>query len=134
MTDRALVKGQARGPVLILDEPLSFWGGLDPSNGRVIDRHHPQLGRCLTGAILVMEAGRGSSSGSHALAEAIRRGTGPAAIVLGEPDEIIVTGTLVAAELYGTTVPVVVAAEATMRTLETAAVASIDGDGSISVE
>jgi predicted aconitase with swiveling domain len=134
MTDRALVKGRVRGPVLFLDEPLSFWGGLDPASGRVIDRHHPQLGLCLTGAIVVMEAGRGSSSGSHALAEAIRRGTGPAAIVLGEPDEIIVTGCLVAAELYGTTVPVLVATEGTIRTLESAIEVSIDVDGSISVE
>ena len=43
------------------------------------------------------------------LAESIRLGTGPAGIVLGERDEIIAVGALVAAELYGNAIPVVVA-------------------------
>jgi hypothetical protein len=57
-----------------------------------------------------MPAGRGSSSSSYVLAEAIRAGTAPAAIVLGEPDPIVALGAIVAAELYGVDVPVVVAA------------------------
>ena len=44
---RPLVAGEARGPALVLEEPLSFWGGLDPETGRVIDVHHPQLGQLI---------------------------------------------------------------------------------------
>jgi predicted aconitase with swiveling domain len=40
------------------------------------------------------------------LAESIRLGTAPAAIVLAEPDPIIVMGALVARELYEIAMPV----------------------------
>ena len=63
-----------------------------------------------------MPGGRGSSSSSSVLAELIRRGAGPAAIVLGERDPIIALGAMVAEALYGRTVPVLVAdAEAYAR-------------------
>ena len=104
-----LVEGSASGDALVLDEPLSFWGGLDPLTGEIIEVNHPQRGQRVTGRILVMPSGRGSSSSATVLAEAIRLGTGPAGIVLGEPDQIIAIGALVAAELYGTRIPVVVA-------------------------
>lgn len=114
---RTLVAGEAAGPVLVLDEPLSFWGGMDPATGAIVDRHHPQVGATLTGRVLVMPSGRGSSSSSYVLAEAIRAGTAPAAIVLGEPDPIVALGSLVARELYATRVPVVVLDLASLRSL-----------------
>jgi predicted aconitase with swiveling domain len=104
---RALHDGSGDGTALVLGEPLSFWGGLDPATGRIIDRRHPQLGESVTGRVLVMTAGRGSSSSSTVLAEALRAGTGPAAILLCELDEIIVLGALVAEILDGRSVPVV---------------------------
>lgn len=104
---RTLVGGEVTAPVLVLDEPLSFWGGFDPHDGRVIDRNHPQHGEVLTGRVVVMAASRGSSSSSSVLAEAIRLGTAPAAIVLGEPDAIVALGALAAAELYDRLVPIV---------------------------
>ena len=105
---RPLVDGSAAGPLLRLDEPLSFWGGLDPASGRIIDRRHPQHGLAVTARVLLMPGGRGSSSSSTVLAEAIRLGTGPAAILLTTPDPIIAVGALVAVELYGRVCPVVV--------------------------
>ena len=106
---RTLVEGGAEGEALVLDEPLSFWGGIDPATGSVVDVHHPQHGASVAGRVLVMPSGRGSSSSSSVLAEAIRAGTAPAAIVLREPDPIVALGAVVARELYGTSVPVVVA-------------------------
>jgi predicted aconitase with swiveling domain len=103
---RALHPGQAAGEVLHLDSPVSFWGGVDES-GRIIDVHHPQCGESLTGKVMVMAAGRGSSSSTTVLAECIRAGTAPAAIVLAECDTILVIGALVAAELYGVQMPLV---------------------------
>ena len=100
LTGRVLVDGTAQGRVLLLHEPLSFWGGVDRHTGEIIDRHHPQAGLRTIGRILVMPHGRGSSSASYVLAECIRAGTGPAGIILEESDSIIALGALVAAELY----------------------------------
>lgn len=92
----------------MLGNPLSFWGGYDPVRGVVTDVSHPQHGASLAGTIVVMAHGRGSSSSSSVLAEALRLGTGPAGFVLDEPDQILVTGVLVARLLYGGECPVVV--------------------------
>jgi uncharacterized protein len=106
MEGELLVEGTARGRALVLDEPLSFWGGLDPATGRIVEANHPQRGQVVTGRILVMPSGRGSSSSSTVLAESIRLGTSPAGIVLADRDDIIAVGALVAAELYGSRMPV----------------------------
>lgn len=109
MEGHVLIEGTATGAALVLDEPLSFWGGLDPVSGAIVEANHPQRGEVVTGRIVVMPSGRGSSSSATVLAEAIRLGTGPAGIILGEPDQIIAIGAIVAAELYGVHVPVVLA-------------------------
>jgi predicted aconitase with swiveling domain len=113
---RTLVGGTAEGPALVLDEPLSLWGGLDPGTGDIVDVRHPQRGENVAGRVLVMPSGRGSSSSSSVLAEAIRAGTAPAAIVLGEADPILPLGAIVARELYGASIPVVVAADVRVTT------------------
>lgn len=113
---RTLVAGDASGPALVLDEPLSFWGSVDPATGDIVDVHHPQVGANVAGCVLIMPSGRGSSSSSTVLAESIRAGTAPVAIVLFEPDPILALGAIVARELYGRTIPVVVAPEAALRT------------------
>jgi predicted aconitase with swiveling domain len=123
---RALIDGSAAGIALVLDEPLSFWGGFDPDSGRVIDARHPQSGQLLTARIVVMPGGRGSSSSSSVLAEAVRAGTAPAGIVLGSPDPIIALGALVARELYGTVVPVVAVGDS-HRSLKTGLPVTISG-------
>ncbi len=107
--DQELVDGVAAGEVLALDAPLSFWGGVSIESGRIVDPSHPQSGVSLAGKVLVLPHGRGSSSSSSVLAEMIRIGTGPAGIVLDEPDSIMVIGALVADRLYGTRCPIVVA-------------------------
>jgi predicted aconitase with swiveling domain len=108
MKGRVLFDGGADGKALVLSEPLSLWGGLDPQTGELIGAHHPQRGALLSGRMLVMPSSRGSSSSSSVLAEAVRSGHAPAAILLGEPDLILAVGAAVAAELYGERVPVVV--------------------------
>lgn len=105
---RPLVQGAASGEALVLPEPLSLWGGLDPETGEIIDRRHPSSGQTVTGRVLVLPAGRGSSSASSILLEAVRMGTAPAAIITCEPDPILALGAAVARELYGKAPPVVV--------------------------
>lgn len=105
---QAFAAGEARGEALVLSEPLSFWGGVDVETGRIMDRAHPDLGASITGTILVMPGGRGSSSSSAVLAESLRLGTGPAGIVLAVPDPILTVGAIVAQSLYGLRCPIVV--------------------------
>lgn len=101
MKARLLTEGVAEGPVLSLDEPLSFWGAFEPRSGVIIDVHHPQRGACVKDTVLVMTETRGSGSAPGAIAEAIRLGTAPVAIILAEPDINLAVGAEVAATLCG---------------------------------
>ncbi len=111
-----LTAGTATGLALRLDRPLSFWGGTNP-DGLIVDQHHPQFGVHLVGRVLLMTSGRGSSSSSSVLAEQIRAGTAPAAIVLAHADAIIAVAAIVAYELYGVAVPIVLVDEEQHRAL-----------------
>lgn len=107
LSARTLHAGAADGDLVVLSEPLSFWGGVD-SAGRVVDGGHPQRGVELAGRVLAMSAAKGSSSSTSVLAEQARAGVAPAAVVLARPDPIIVVAALVVAELYQVVMPVVV--------------------------
>lgn len=100
--------GAAEGEALVFSQSLSFWGGIDAETGDIIDHSHPGLGTNVAGKILIMPSGRGSSSSSSVLAEAIRRGTAPTAILLERPDPILAVGAIVAEFLYGISMPLVV--------------------------
>jgi hypothetical protein len=125
-----VIEGDARGPIIALREPLSFWGGLDAATGRVMDRWHPDHDADLSGRLLVMERGRGSSSGASVLAEAIRLGTAPAAILMHARDPIVTIGALVAIELYGKVCPIaLIEDEVAFRALAAAPAARLAGTG-----
>ncbi len=129
VSGRLIAPGRARGSALVLDEPLSLWGGLDPATGRVIELRHPQHGARVTGRVLVLPAARGSSSSASVLAEAIRAGTAPAAIVLGEPDLILALGAAVAEELYGVQIPILVLPAADLAAIRDGATVDIGSEG-----
>ena len=117
------------GRALVLDEGLSLWGGMDPATGQVIDARHPQRGSTLTGRVVVMPSGRGSSSSASVLAEAVRARTAPAAILLGEADLILAIGSAVAEELYGIAVPVIVLGADELASIPDGVEVSIGSDG-----
>lgn len=98
---RLLVRGDAVGAIMKLAAPLSFWGGVDIASGEIVDRNHPQVGDLVTGKILALPHGRGSSSSATVLAEMIRIGSAPAGLILMEPDQILVAAGYVANRLYG---------------------------------
>jgi predicted aconitase with swiveling domain len=126
---RLIAPGRARAPALVLDEPLSLWGGLDPATGQVIELRHPQHGARITGRVLVLPAARGSSSSASVLAEAVRAGTAPAAIVLGEPDLILALGAAVAEELYGVQIPILVLPPEDLAAIQDGATVDIGSEG-----
>ncbi|MFV2062778.1 MAG: aconitase X swivel domain-containing protein [Chloroflexota bacterium] len=85
---RAIVAGKAVGAAVVLDHGLSFAMGFDVQDGRISDVHSPFTGERLAGRVLVMPTGRGSSSASTSFAEALRLGTGPAAVIIEAPGRI----------------------------------------------
>lgn len=103
---KVLVPGSGSGAVLHLEQDLSFWGAVDPLNGQIIDARHPQFGKEIGGKILLMRRSIGSSSGSAILLETLHRGCGPAGIILGEADQILTLGAVVAREMGYTSIPV----------------------------
>ncbi|MEZ5811935.1 MAG: DUF126 domain-containing protein [Rhizobiaceae bacterium] len=129
-TAEILVRGEAEAEVLALDEPLSFSGGLDLSRGMIIDKWHPQHGVVLSGRILSMESGRGSSSGAAVLAEALRKGIGPCGILLSQRDGIVSAGAIIANDLYNLRCPVVCLPSDERTAIRTADRIRIDASGS----
>ena len=105
---RAIVAGAAEGPALVSRKPISLWGGLDPRTGEIIDRRHDCCGRSAAGCVFVFPHEKGSSTASAILLESIRLRTAPAAIVTAAVCPIVALGAIVADELYGRSVPVVV--------------------------
>ena len=95
----------ARAEALALTAPISFWGGVDPKTGTVADPRHPEYGQQLSGKVLFVPATVGSSSAAAILLELVHGKCAPAAIVLHEPDAILLLGLIVAREM-GWPVPI----------------------------
>lgn len=103
---QSILPGQATGQVLACDEPISFWGGVDPATGRVIDVHHPLAGQSIAGRILVMPGTRGSCTGSGVLLDMVLNGHAPAALVFAEPEDVVTLGAMIGAAMFGRPLPV----------------------------
>ena len=103
---RRVLAGVAQGPVVASGEALSFWGGVDPATGRVIDARHPLRGVDLAGCVLALPTSRGSCSGSGVLLDMALSGRAPAALVFSEPEDVLTLGALAAAEMFGKILPV----------------------------
>jgi predicted aconitase with swiveling domain len=131
---RVLSGGDAQGPLLLMEEPLSFWGAFDPRTGVIVDAHHPQRGACLTGRVLLMRETRGSGSAPGALAEAIRLDTAPSCIILASPDINLAVGSEVAATLYGRRCPIVLVEERDYERLKTATHVAVSQDGTVTAD
>lgn len=95
-----LVPGVAgTGETLVLSAPISFWGGVDPKTGRIADVRHPQCGESIAGKVLFLPGTIGSSSASAVLMELVHARLAPAALILHEPDAILLLGLIVAREM-----------------------------------
>ena len=96
-----LVAGEAgEGEALVLSAPISFWGGVDPQDRpRSPTSAIPNTARAIAGRVLFLPGTIGSSSASAVLLELVRNGHAPAALVLHEPDAILLLGLIVAREM-----------------------------------
>ncbi len=130
---RVLVDGLATGISLTTDTPLSFWGGVDPHTGEIIDRRHPLDGESMMDRILVLPSGRGSCSASGVLLESIANRTSPAGIIVSEIDPIIGLGAILGNELLGRSVPVVLVTPVERESIADGMLVRILAGGSIEV-
>jgi len=104
---RCLSEGYASGPLLYSKAPLSFWGGVDPATGIVIDQHHPLAGSSISGKILAIPSGRGSCSGSGVLLELLLNGNAPAGFIFEREELILTLGGIIATEFFEKSIPII---------------------------
>ncbi|HOI40611.1 MAG TPA: DUF126 domain-containing protein [Methanobacterium sp.] len=93
---RKISRGKAKGEVILSHEPLSFLGGVDPKTGNVIDRGHQLYKQNISGRILVIPSGKGSTVGSYVIFQMAKNNTAPQAIIAMEAEPIIATGAIMA--------------------------------------
>lgn len=115
---RAIIPGDAEGFAVVSRQAISFWGGISPATGEIIDRRHDCSGQVIAGKIFVYPAGKGSSTGSAVLMESIKNGVAPAAIILAKIDPILALGSIVADELYGKSVPIILLSQEDFYTIQ----------------
>jgi predicted aconitase/predicted aconitase with swiveling domain len=106
MVGQSIISGLASGAVLACGEGLSFWGGVDPVTGIVIDTHHPLCGQSIAGKVLVMPTTRGSCSGSGVMLDLALNGIAPAAFVFAEAEDVVTLGAMIAGKMFDRPVPV----------------------------
>lgn len=92
---RKIYKGIAEGQALVTKEGISFYGGVDPDTGEVVEVGHELEGQSVSGKILVFPSGKGSTVGSYTLYRMMKNNTAPAAIINSEIDTIIAVGCII---------------------------------------
>jgi len=117
---RTIIGGKNEGFALVSSQPFSFWGGLDPKTGKIINPRSDLYGETITGKVFIYPGGSGSSTTSAILLEAIRCKTAPRAIINIQVEPIIAIGILVAQQIYpGVILPTVAIPEQEFRLLKT---------------
>ena len=93
---RVIRYGEVEGEALATRQPISFYGGVDPETGRIIERGHELEGESITDKILVFPYGKGSTVGSYILLRLKKRGLAPKAIINKRCEPIIAVGVIIA--------------------------------------
>jgi predicted aconitase with swiveling domain len=92
---RKIYKGIAEGEAIVTKDGISFFGGVDPDTGKVVEVGHELEGQSITERILVFPTGKGSTVGSYTLYRMKKNNTAPAAIVNQQIDTIIAVGCII---------------------------------------
>lgn len=95
-TGRSIYAGCATGLTLVSQMGISFFGGIDPDTGVVVEKGHDLFGQCVAGKILVFPTGKGSTVGSYTLYRLKKNRLAPAAILNGECETITAVGCIIA--------------------------------------
>jgi len=96
MSGRKIRAGTASGKAVVCSVPISFLGGVDPANGRIVDADCDVKGLSVAGNVLCFPYGKGSTVGSYAMYQLKLNGMAPAAIVNSSAEPIVATGAIIA--------------------------------------
>lgn len=92
---RKVYKGIAEAEAIVTKDGISFYGGVDPDTGKVVEVGHELEGQSITGKVLVFPTGKGSTVGSYTMYRMKKNNTAPVAIVNKEIDTIIAVGCII---------------------------------------
>jgi predicted aconitase with swiveling domain len=93
---RSIFPGKVQGEALVTSQAISFFGGVDPETGTVVERGHALEGKSIAGRILVFPTGKGSTVGSYTLYRLKHNGHAPLAILNAECETITAVGCIIA--------------------------------------
>ena len=120
MQGRSIYPGTAQGEALVTIQAISFFGGVDPDTGVVVERGHELEGQCISGKVLVFPTGKGSTVGSYTLYRLKHNGHAPLAILNAECETITAVGCIIAEIVCVDRLPI--------HEILTGSLVSIDGD------
>ena len=92
---RKITPGSAEGEALVTAMGISFYGGVDPETGQVVEKGHALEGLFIGGKVLVFPTGKGSTVGSYTLYRLKKAGKAPAAILNAESETITAVGCII---------------------------------------
>ena len=92
---RIICEGRAEGEALVTSQPISFFGGVDPRTGIVVEKGHELEGKCVKDKILVFPTGKGSTVGSYVIYQLKKNGVAPKAIINQECETIVAVGSII---------------------------------------
>jgi len=94
-TGRKIFKGKVTGEALVTKDSISFYGGVDPENGVVVEKGHELENVSISDKILVFPSGKGSTVGSYVIYQMAKTGKGPKALVLHDCEAIVAVGCII---------------------------------------
>ena len=95
LTGRKIFKGKISGEALVSSDSISFYGGVDPDSGVIVEKGHNLEGQSVTDKILVFPSGKGSTVGSYVLYQMAKTNKGPKALVLHDCEAIVAVGCII---------------------------------------
>jgi predicted aconitase with swiveling domain len=92
---RAIFEGKAEGEALVSTSPMSFYGGVNPDTGEIVERGSDLAGQSVKGRVLVFPYGKGSTVGSYVLYRLAKNGVAPSAIINAKCETIVAVGAII---------------------------------------
>jgi predicted aconitase with swiveling domain len=92
---RIIYNGKAQGEALVTSQPISFYGGVDPATGIIIEKGHELQGQSVKDRILVFPTGKGSTVGSYTLYRMKKNGTAPVGMINRECETVVAVGVII---------------------------------------
>ncbi len=95
LSGRKIYKGKNKGKTIVTKDGISFYGGVDPDTGIVVEVGHELEGQSVSGKILVFPTGKGSTVGSYTMYRMKKNNTAPLAIINEKIDTIVAVGCII---------------------------------------